>query len=393
MRILTRYILFDLMRVFLLTLAGMTALIFITLVGKEAVDKGLGLGPLLQMLPYLLPQAMQFSIPGTMLLATTSVYGRMSAFNEVVAIKSLGISPWVIVSPTLTLATIVSIGAVMMNDLAVSWGTLGVQRVFVESLEEVVYGRLNTTRTYGDGKLKITVKYVDGRKLVEPILEVPDNGGGKRLTITAEEAELYSNPQEGKLVIRLTNFQADGNVKVSHPQTYEHVIALDELSSTSSKNRSPSTFALAEIGPAQVAQQGRMKGLEQEMAAGAAFALLTGEFEDLSAASWRPYLDEQRGLEATLHRFHTEPYRRWANGFSCLCFVLVGIPMSIVRQKGEFLASFFICFAPILLVYYPLLMFSVDQAKDGVLPPVTVWLGNAVLALWGLWMMRRVVRY
>ena len=393
MRILTRYILFDLMRVFLLTLTGMTALIFIALVGKEAVDKGLGLGPLLQMLPYLLPQAMQFSIPGTMLLATTSVFGRMSAFNEVVAIKSLGISPWAIVWPTLTLATIVSLGAVMMNDLAVSWGQLGVQRVFIESLEEVVYGRLNTTRTYSDGKLKITVKYVNGRKLMEPILEVRDNGGGQQLLITAEEAELYSNPDEGKLVIRLTNFQADGNVKVSHPRTYEHVIALDELSSTSSQNRSPSTFALSEIRPALTAQRTRIKNLEQEMAAGAAFALLTGEFEDLSAASRQPQVDEQRGLEATLHRLHTEPVRRWANGFSCLCFVLVGVPMAIIRQKGEFLASFFICFAPILLVYYPLLMFSVDQAKGGALPPVTVWLGNAVLALWGLWMMRRVVRY
>jgi lipopolysaccharide export system permease protein len=393
MRILTRYILFDLLRVFLLTLAGMTLLIFIALIGKEAVDKGLGLGPLLQMLPYLLPQAMQFAIPGTMLLATTSVYGRMSAFNEVLAIKSSGISPWAIVWPTLTLATIVSLGAVLMNDLAVSWGRLGVQRVFIESLEEVVYGRLNTTRTYSDGKLKITVKYVDGRKLIEPILEVRDKQGGGSLSIAAEEAELHSDPAEAKLVIRLTNFQADGSVKVSHPRTYEHVIALDDLSSTSSKNRSPSSFALAEIPPALETQQKRIKNLEQEIAAGATFALLTGEFDDLSAAAWQPYETERRSLQSTLDRLYTEPVRRWANGFSCLCFVLVGIPMAIIRQKGEFLASFFICFAPILLVYYPLLMFSVDQAKDGALPPITVWLGNAVLACWGLWMMRRVVRY
>jgi lipopolysaccharide export system permease protein len=181
-------------------------------------------------------------------------------------------------------------------------------------------------------------------------------------------------------------------VKVSHPQTYEHTITLDDLSSTS-KNRSPSSFALAEIGPAMEAHHKRMNNLEQEIAARTAFALLTGEFDELSVAASRPYADERRGLQAILDRLHTEPIRRWANGFSCLCFVLVGIPMAIIRQKGEFLASFFICFAPILLVYYPLLMFSVDQAKDGALPPITVWLGNAVLACWGLWMMRRVVRY
>ena len=92
MRILTRYVLFDLLKVFLLTLTGLTLLIFIVLIGKEAVDKGIGLGPLLKMTPYLIPQAMQFAVPGTMLLATTSVYGRMASYNEIVAIKSLGVA-------------------------------------------------------------------------------------------------------------------------------------------------------------------------------------------------------------------------------------------------------------------------------------------------------------
>ncbi|HEX5472395.1 MAG TPA: LptF/LptG family permease, partial [Lacipirellulaceae bacterium] len=89
MRILTRYVLFDLLKVFLLTLTGLTLLIFIALIGKEAVSKGLTLGTLLRMIPYFIPQAMQFAVPGTMLLATTSIYGRMASYNEIVAIKSL----------------------------------------------------------------------------------------------------------------------------------------------------------------------------------------------------------------------------------------------------------------------------------------------------------------
>ena len=91
MRILTRYIVFDLLAVFLLTLAAMTGIVFFVLIGKEAVENGLGLVPLLRLLPYMLPQAMQFAVPGTMLLATTTIYGRMSSSNEVVAVKSLGI--------------------------------------------------------------------------------------------------------------------------------------------------------------------------------------------------------------------------------------------------------------------------------------------------------------
>jgi lipopolysaccharide export system permease protein len=94
-----------------------------------------------------------------------------------------------------------------------------------------------------------------------------------------------------------------------------------------------------------------------------------------------------------LQRLYTEPWRRWANGFSCLCFVLIGAPMAIRLRHAEFLASFFACFLPILLVYYPLLAVSVGQAKDGSVPPPAVWIGNLVLAGWGVWLLRRVVRY
>ena len=121
--------------------------------------------------------------------------------------------------------------------------------------------------------------------------------------------------------------------------------------------------------------------------------MLTGDFDSLS----------ERGLEGArariaeaprsrLHRLHTEPWRRWANGFSCLCFVMIGVPVAIWLRYSEFIASFFICFLPILLVYYPLLAVSVDQAKDGALPPQSVWLGNILLALAGIWLLRRVNR-
>ena len=133
-------------------MTGLTLLIYIVLIGKEAVDKGIGLGPLLRMAPYVIPQAMQFAVPGTMLLATTSVYGRMASYNEIVAIKSLGISPMVLVWPTLILATLVSFVAVVVNDMAVSWGTNGVRQVFMSSIEEVVYSQLKMKHMYNMGK-------------------------------------------------------------------------------------------------------------------------------------------------------------------------------------------------------------------------------------------------
>jgi lipopolysaccharide export system permease protein len=393
MRILTRYVLFDLLKLFLLTLTGLTLLIFVVLIGKEFVDKGVGLGPLVRMTPYLLPQAMQFAVPGTMLLATTSVYGRMASYNEIVAIKSLGISPMVLVWPTLVLATLVSFAAVWINDLAVSWGTMGVKRVFLASIEEVIYGQLRMKHTYNLGRANITVHDVDGHRLIEPTVIIQSSGNKPATTLSAKEAELRLLPEEGKLVLWLNDLEFDGPWIYQDTESLPIEVSIEELTGASSKTRSPSHYALNEIRPAVTEQQALVDRARQSMNAQAAFGLLTGDFESLSGAAWQAHELELEGAEMRLHRLYTEPWRRWANGFSCLCFVMVGVPVAVWLRYSEFIASFFICFLPILVVYYPLLAVSVDQAKDGALPPQAVWLGNIILALAGVWLLRRVNRH
>src|SRR5690606_11396834 len=122
----------------------------------------------------------------------------------------------------------------------------------------------------------------------------------------------------------------------------------------------------------------------------AAYAMLTGEFDELGEEQWREQRESLAAAESRLARFQTEPYRRWSNGFSCFAFALVGVPVAIIFRKGEFLASFFICFLPILVAYYPFFMGSVVFAKNGTVPPQTVWIANLALILCGLWLVRRV---
>jgi len=395
MRILTRYIMSDLSKVFLLTLVSMTMFVFVVLIGKEAVENGLGLAPILRMVPYMLPQAMQFAVPGAMLLATTSVYGRIASSNEIVAVKSLGISPLALVWPTFLLAAVVSFGTVVLNDVAVSWGHGGVQRVILDSLEDIVYGRLRTTRSYSNNQLKVTVRRVEGRRLIQPTFLFFSSKNDSTWTITADEAKISANAAAGNVSLTLVNADVDfgGKGSASHPGEWKLTVSLADFSGQRSYSRSPSNYSLREIGPSKVRQVALIDQLKQEMAAEAAHAMMMGRIFELSQEAWRGKQRQLSGAQGKLHRLNTEPHRRWANGFSCLCFVLIGAPMAIRRRHGEFWGSFFACFLPILLVYYPMLVGCVDQVKDGLLPPQAVWLGNLVLALWGVWLMRRVLRF
>ncbi|HEX4150105.1 MAG TPA: LptF/LptG family permease, partial [Pirellulales bacterium] len=131
----------------------------------------------------------------------------------------------------------------------------------------------------------------------------------------------------------------------------------------------------------------------EHRSAKAALELIMGDYAALNGAVTRTEAEHLKFQSGYLARLLTETPRRWSNGFSCLCFVLIGAPMAIWRRNADFLTSFFACFFPILVIYYPLLALGVDQAKAGKMPPYSVWLGNVILVAMGAWLLRKIIRY
>lgn len=394
MSLLTRYILSELLKVLLLTLTGLTVLIMVVLVGWEAIRQGLGLGPVLRLVPYALPQSLCFSVPGTVLFAACMVYGRMSAANEIVVLKSLGLSPHKAIMPGVWLALGLSCLGVFLNDVAFSWGYHGLHRVVIQSAEEIAYGVLRTQRTYSTDRFSISVKDVEGKQLLRPTITFAGGAGSLPVTITAQEARLASNLEKSTLSIFLTDGIVEVGDKISmvFPGTIERVIPLADAS-RKGVSSSPSHMSLRQIPQAARDQRKKISNLEEAQAAQAAFALAAGDFSALSESHWQGHRSEIEWAEAHLNRLHTEPWRRSASGFSCLCFMCVGAPLAILRRHGDFMTNFFWCFFPILIGYYPLFLASLDFAKGGDAPAYTVWSGNVACLLVGAWLMRKVVRH
>jgi lipopolysaccharide export system permease protein len=395
MRTLTRYLVWELLIVFLMTLAGMTMLILLVGVAQEAVRQGLGVKPILQLIPYLVPNALRFAVPGTILFAACFVYGRMSGSGEIVALKSAGISPMTVIWPGVILALLASLVAVWMNDLAVTWGRQGIQRVIIESVEQIAYGTLRTQHSYSTRRFSINVKEVKDRKLIRPVLVLRSQGDSPPVTVTAREAELRGNPADNTLSIFLTDGQVEvgSRLKFAFEDTIERKVPLSDATRKGIDKSSPSHCPMGSIAEESDRQRRHVRQIQQRMAAESAYMMIAGDFERLGDSARELERQELDNARYRLFRLKTEPWRRWANGFSCLFFVAAGIPLSIRQRNRDFLTSFFLCFLPILLVYYPLLAFGVDRAKTGALPPYTVWTGNIILLLAGLWLLRRVLRY
>lgn len=395
MRGLTRYVLFDLLKVFLITLAGMTLIMILAGVGQEAVRQGLGLGPIFRLIPFILPEAMRFAVPATVLLATCTVFGRMGADNEIVALKSLGISPTVVIAPALSLAFVLSLISVWLNDVAVSWGSRGVHRVVVESVEQIAYGMLRTHRSYSTSRFSINVKSVDERRLLRPTLTFHAQGDAPAVTLTAREAELRRNLQDGTLSVFLTDGTIDvgGQARAFFPDTIERVIPLTDATRKGDISRGPSHCPLRLIRSERFDQRHEIERIEQSLAAESAFSMLTGDFDSLVGQPIAGGQAQLHDAQCRLYRLRAEPWRRWANGFSCFFFVLVGAPLAMHRRSANFFNTFAVVFMPILIIYYPLLALGIDRAKSGAVPPYTVWLGNVVLLAVGFALLRKVIRY
>jgi lipopolysaccharide export system permease protein len=394
MRRITRYVLVEFLKLFIVTVGCLTIMIVLGVVAQEASRRGLGPAAILKLIPYAMPIAMLYSVPASMLFAACSIYGRMSASNEITAIKSLGVSPLTVLWPALLLSSVVSAGVVWLNDFAVSWGRVGVNRVVLESAEQIAYGMLRSSRSYSTSRIKINVKDVQGHKLVRPTLTVYQSPQDPPIHFTAKEAELHTDIEGEALIVSLTDgeIQRGDDLSMEFNDTQTIAIPLSSASDESGRRR-PSDTPLRHIPTAIKDQRGKIQQLEQSLAAEAAYQMMTGDFAELTGDRWQAEHARLDTAHGTLFRLHTEPWRRWANGFSCLAFVIVGAPLAVRLRNADVWTSFLLCFLPTLVLYYPLLAYGVDLAKSGDLPPYCVWIGNVVFVVIGYSMIRKVLRY
>lgn len=389
------YIIFEILKIFGITLFAATSLIMLAGVLQQLVAEGLGTLAILQLIPYVLPVALQFTVPVALLFAACSVYGSMSADNEILALKSVGIPPGHVMVPTLLLALLLSPVAVWASDLAMSWGMPGINRVVMNSIEDVVYRVLRNQRSYSTSRgFSIHVQDVQDRWLVQPTINMfPENGNA--MTISATRGQLKLDPENQTLKIQLEDAQWEmgGNVMGSFPGTSEEEIPLSLAMRKGTTKKSPSQYSLGEMASQYSQQEADLSVLEDKLTTLTGLGLMSGRFDRLDTPESFEIINEMAEGKRRLTRLNTEPYRRWALGFSCFFFVWLGIPLAIWMKSADYWTSFGACFLPILLIYYPLFALGFDRAKNGAWPAYTVWIGDLVLFFIGIWFMRRVYRY
>jgi lipopolysaccharide export system permease protein len=392
--ILQRMILWELTKVFVIALVGITGILLMAGIIAEASQQGLGPGQVLAAIPLLIPSTLPYTIPATTLFATCVVYGRLSADNEILAIKSAGINLIKVVKPGLILGVAMSLAtSALYYDIIPSTHRL-LRALIYEDAEELIYSMLNKQKmiSHPQTPYAMYVNAVRGRRLIDPVIHRKDSHGNIDTVITAQEAELRVDMPHKMLRVHMKNGVASGQdgLRAYFQQRIVEVPLPKDWGSD--KDRRPRDMTWPEIHE-------RRAEIEEEMEkVGALLAVNTAQLL-LTDVPWDfPQHLKELNEKMSMYRqqilaLDVELLMRPALSFGCLCFILVGCPVGLWFSRADYLSSFISCFLPIVFVYYPLMLCGTGMAKDGkYMPWPLVFAADGVVALCGVILFRRLLR-
>lgn len=172
-RTLFWYVFKDLLRIFLLTTVALAGIMSFGGLLKPLTEHGLNVGQVLKMLGYFMPAMTTYSLPVAALFATTMVYGRLGADNEITACRAAGISFLSMTIPAAVLGFLTFLISVVFLLFVVPKFTLQVEHVIYSNLAQLTANQIERNH-------RITF----------------DQRGNSDLTIFADRAEVLPPPED-----------------------------------------------------------------------------------------------------------------------------------------------------------------------------------------------------
>ncbi|QDT98407.1 LptF/LptG family permease [Gimesia aquarii] len=391
MRLLQRYILFELLRVFTLMITVLTVLLVFVGAFQQATSQGLGAILVLKILPFIVPSMLPFTIPATLLLTVCVVYGRISGDQEITAAKAAGINVLSLLWPSFILGGFLSLGSLLLSDQIIPWAEKNIENTIACELESIFLEKLRSQNQIHDptSGISITVMGVRDKTLLVPTFRYsPANK--QPVHLQAEEATLEFDLEHQQVILHIRKGHIDFPGK---PRFYvekdDFPFPLPSQSAMAKPRHMTVQSIKTELGDLQLERD----ELEFHRDIEVAMLLALGDFERFNSPEINTDLPQNHVKEKRQNKLKTALASRFALSCSCFFFVLVGCPFSIAQARRQFLTSFFMVFMPILLFYYPIVLLTMNLAKLGkVEPSWSLWAGNVGLFLIAIHLLRKVLR-
>ena len=395
--ILHRMIFWELAKVFTLSLLGITGILLMAGIVAEATQQGLNPSQVIEIIPLLIPSTLPYTIPATTLFASCVVYGRLAADNEILAIKAAGINILKVVWPGVLLGLMMSCFTMGMYYRIIPYTHSLMRSMFLNDVEESLYSVLARDHSFNQRGLNyaVWVRQVQGRKLLTALFKRRDQNNPERYDVVAwaREAELRVDVAHRLIKLQMYNgiIYAEGGTNAYFDDRIFDVDLPAAFLTDRPKRARDLSWQEMRRRRAEIVEleDGISNEIELTM-----HKLVQSDAPPDLAQHLANLREKKKYTHLEIDALDAEVQMRPALSFGCLCFVLVGCPVGIWFSRSDYLSAFITCFLPIVFVYYPLMLCGTNMAKEGKFDPaVTIWAADAMMAVVGLLLFKRLLRH
>ncbi len=350
-------------------LYGVFVLSFVLVLGnifKELLDllinRDVPVRYVLLFMLYVLPFSLTFTVPWGFLTAVLLVFGRMSADNEMIALRACGVSLLRVCLPVLAVAAglcaftfwinarVAPLAEMAMRESIATMARTNPAALFVP--DEVV--------SQFHGK-KIYVRGKQGDELADVTLIEEDTGGMPVRITYAREGIIESDEDNGELLLTLRDakFEQRDDKKVFDYGAIRHGISVQEA-----------TVSI----PLEDLVAGHLRGRP---------------LRSYTLAELWGYLREVRGT-AEQTAVMTEMSKRLSMSLGCLAFALIAMPLGITAQRKETSVGFGISLGLAFSYFFFVVLSEMLRDDAGAYPYLLLWIPNVLFIGIGTWLLLRL---
>lgn len=381
MKIVTRYTLSQIIEPFFLALIAFTSVLVINkvfILTKYFVEKGINPWYMLEMLFYYSPAVFVLTVPMATLVGIVTAFGRLSADNEIIAMKTSGIGMQKLIIPVILSTFILSVFMVFFMDFSIPKGNQAYYKLYVELRQKHPALVLEPDTIMEEMS-------TEGRKWYFKSID-PQTGRMKNIMIWERDKDTprLIKAKEGELrvfdqwtALYLYNgkiYQADPKNPLKGYSTGDfskNEIILDIGRSLDKEERaswSPVNMSMKEI-------KENLKKFEEELAS------------PVTADYVKNYIKKYQ-----INEYKVELYKKISIPFANLAFGLIGVPLGLFVRKGGRMVGLGVGVGMI-IVYYVILTIGEKVSKAGIYPPfLGAWTPNIVIGIAGIILIIRTIR-
>ena len=341
---------------------------------------------ILSFIGYILPFSLTFTIPWGFLTAVLLAFGKMSAENELIALKSNGVGIPRICVPVLVLA-LVFVGICL-------WINLDVAPRAQKRMKEAVFNiaTSNPLAMFAGDKV---IEEFPGRKIYVERKETEE----ERATRVRDAAARGEETEKGIVLFNLLVYELSPELKPmrvmfakrgSLETDLEHKQVLMHLKDARLEQRDdeqPEDVTKIHQGiimegttfPISL-QELYDKNKKKESMTGMTIEQLIGK------------LDAGAGSEGAASALKTEVSKRFSFSLASLAFALIGVPLAITAHRKETSIGFGLSLIIAFVYFFIIIMVDTVRNNPRWHPEILIWLPNILFLGLGAWMFYRLSR-